>query len=80
MGNKAGEFIRGGETQEILVGTKSGNTGFVTQRSEYRAGYSGLRDYMLRETLALRKHPDAATTVTPDSCVEVKSDSHRYAE
>ena len=28
----------GAETQEILVGISSGHTGFVTQRTEFKAG------------------------------------------
>ncbi len=83
----------GAETQEILVGIHASCTGFITQRTEFKAGHPGLRpgvlatvvvgenvfpllflhlksisdprgfglrDYMLREALSLRKYLDAA--------------------
>ena len=37
----------GAETQEILVGIRSGCTGFVTQRTEFKAGHPGLRPGVL---------------------------------
>jgi hypothetical protein len=81
----------GRQTQEILVGIRSPLTGFVTQRTEFKAGNPslrpgmlvtvvvdgrlftllflhlksmsdprgfGIRDYMLREALSLRKYLD----------------------
>ncbi|MCK4513888.1 MAG: endonuclease/exonuclease/phosphatase family protein, partial [Spirochaetaceae bacterium] len=83
----------GQEMQEIMIGIRSPLTGFVTQRTEFKAGNPGLRpgvlvtvvvgdnlypflflhlksmtdprgfglrDYMLREALSLRKYLDAA--------------------
>ena len=50
----------GAETQEILIGIRCGHTGFVTQRTEFKAGNPGLRDHMLREALLLRKYLDRA--------------------